>query len=616
MKNDKSTVKSMVEKNKIAFSIIFTSVLIILAGMTYSWYGWKSSENTPISFTMAGVSVVYTTGNSINGILIPTLSHNEKGNISKSVTVKLSYGAAVLDLFLDVDTLPTELQDSTFLWELYKNDNTTPIRSGNFLFSTAGTTIQLLSNQAVTTSQDTYTLYFWIDGRLENPVTIGGKSFSFTLRATASDQQPNLDVSGANEPYMGDDLLFTPVYYDYENTTWRKADVTNTDPDYQWYDYPHHLWANAVELKTVELDEQYYNAPEGTAIPLSDISAFYVWIPRYKYKVWNINKQIGVDSYNAENTGVDIKFEEGEQSTGSVICNIVDATKLETCSGSNGDYYTHPAFHVGERQLTGFWIPKFESTNNDLIFPSYIPDGTSSSKYSLIDYYGSFYDPTFETPNYWPMTSLAWGAIAYLSNSEYGTCADEPIDGDEENTVRVCTPASGQNQIPTATEGVYTTSMMTGDGDYLANVNESTTRNVYGIYDMNGVKGEYTMGIQYDNTNTGINTNLFDTAGIVIKDKFFTPYSYGLTNNDQAAYSRSVLGDAMGEVMKTSTTMWHSGKATSFVHNTEDVVMHTGLFSIDSSSQNGLCVNGTCTSEISEKYGFTRYMKLEINKLF
>ncbi len=32
----------------------------------------------------------------------------------------------------------------------------------------------------------------------------------------------------------------------------------------------------------------------------------------------------------------------------------------ETCTGSNGDYYTHPAFTFEEDKIRGFWIEKFE----------------------------------------------------------------------------------------------------------------------------------------------------------------------------------------------------------------------------------------------------------------
>ena len=43
--------------------------------------------------------------------------------------------------------------------------------------------------------------------------------------------------------------------------------------------------------------------------PQSDILAYYVWIPRYKYRVWNITRQAGDEStyaYPAYSKGIDI----------------------------------------------------------------------------------------------------------------------------------------------------------------------------------------------------------------------------------------------------------------------------------------------------------------------
>ena len=42
-------------------------------------------------------------------------------------------------------------------------------------------TITLLSNQILNTSKDTYTLYIYIDGNVDNPSTMAGKNFLFKL---------------------------------------------------------------------------------------------------------------------------------------------------------------------------------------------------------------------------------------------------------------------------------------------------------------------------------------------------------------------------------------------------------------------------------------------------
>ena len=187
---------------------------------------------------------------------------------------------------------------------------------------------------------------FTINNIIEN------KECNLTLK------QNNLDTSGANTPDLVQGLI--PVMYD--GSKWVKADSSNSNSTYQWYDYDNKLWANAV-LVTSTNRSTYQNALAGTAITESDILAFYVWIPRYKYKVWNINKVVGTDSYNARTTGIDIVFESEKSKTGTISCTYSYNSPSssannpnETCTGSNGDYYTHPAFTFGSDELRGIWM--------------------------------------------------------------------------------------------------------------------------------------------------------------------------------------------------------------------------------------------------------------------
>ena len=66
-----------------------------------------------------------------------------------------------------------------------------------------------------------------------------------------------------------------------------KADSTNSDSNNKWYDYNNKMWANAVLVDSTNRST-YQSAAVGTTINSEDILAHYVWIPRYKYKVWNI----------------------------------------------------------------------------------------------------------------------------------------------------------------------------------------------------------------------------------------------------------------------------------------------------------------------------------------
>ena len=59
-----------------------------------------------------------------------------------------------MNLYLELTTFPTELAESSFVYELYKNSETMAIASGNFANKKEGDTITLLSNQILNTSKD------------------------------------------------------------------------------------------------------------------------------------------------------------------------------------------------------------------------------------------------------------------------------------------------------------------------------------------------------------------------------------------------------------------------------------------------------------------------------
>ena len=224
----------------------------------------------------------------------------------------------------------------------------------------------------------------------------------------------------------------------YDESKWVKADSSNSNETYKWYNYDSREWANVV-LVTSTNKSTYQSADPGTTITESDILAYYVWIPRYKYKVWNINKVIGTDSYNAQTTGIDIVFEKGKESTGTISCNydfsITDNSKLsETCAGSNGNYYTHPAFTFGSDELRGVWVGKFELTGSVsklTILPS-ATSLTSSQTENLSttiqnmqtsnNIYGLNASKT-NTDSHM-ITHMEWGVITYLTNSKYGRCSN------------------------------------------------------------------------------------------------------------------------------------------------------------------------------------------------
>ena len=409
-----------------------------------------------------------------------------------------------------------------------------------------------------------------------------------------------------NAPDIVDGLI--PVVYDESSSTWVKADSTNNNNS--WYNYDNKLWANAVLVSETNRNT-YLTAETGTEIREDDILAYYVWIPRYKYKVWNISKQAGAEStyaYNAKTEGIDIKWETGKASTGTINCTYnynvdsanggvdLSTTTAETCTGNNGDSYTHPAFTFGNDNINGFWISKFEissssptATNGggnvtNLTIRS-LPNVNSWRNNKLSNFstviqnmqtssniYGLSTSRT-NTDSHM-LTNYEWGAVAYLTNSKYGRCTDGSCT---EVTINNCSSyitGIGANTVSASSSSTTcTTAANKYDGTYgkLA----STTGNITGVYDMSGGTNEYVMGsissasgsYTFYPSNSGFTSDWYTTNTA----KYLTTYAYGTSDTNLMAYNRGRLGDATSEIILSSggTGGWYSDYAHNISSNNQ-----------------------------------------------
>ena len=318
---------------------------------------------------------------------------------------------------------------------------------------------------------------------------------------------------------------------------------------------------------------KYQNTSAGTAITELDILAYYVWIPRYKYKVWNKNKVIGTDSYSARTKGIDIVFENEKASTGTISCTYSFNSPSssanspnETCTGSNGDYYTHPAFTFGSDNIRGFWIGKFELTGSSsqlTVLPnvSSLRSNTVSSFSTMIqnmqtssNIYGLSTSRT-NTDSHM-ITNYEWGAVAYLTNSKYGRC----INGScTEVTINNCSSritgigADSVSAFNSSSPCTTAANKYNGTKGVLA----STTGNISGVYDISGGAWEYTMGnisnksgsYTFSPSSYSGFSNDWYTASTA---KYITTYanisssSYSVS---QTGYNVARLGDATSEIV-------------------------------------------------------------------
>ena len=165
------------------YMILGIIVLVLSVSSSFAYYIWKSTSNALVNLNVCTPTITFAGGSTINGVdMIPVLT-KEEGTI-KDIEVKKNSTCnrdVTMNLYLELTTFPTELAESSFVYELYKNSETMAIASGNFANKKEGDTITLLSNQILNTSKDTYTLYIYIDGNVDNPGTMAGKNFLFKL---------------------------------------------------------------------------------------------------------------------------------------------------------------------------------------------------------------------------------------------------------------------------------------------------------------------------------------------------------------------------------------------------------------------------------------------------
>ena len=277
------------------------------------------------------------------------------------------------------------------------------------------------------------------------------------------------NMNKPNAPVLDDAMI--PVYYDEDSETWKKADSTNKGNN--WYDYCEKKWANSVTVSSTNRST-YKSASVGTEIPMDDILTMEVWIPRYKYKVWNYNADETVSSDPQE---IEITFEKGTGKTGEITCvdsiSGTDGDPSETCkigsatctdSTCNNKTYTHPAFTFGDEEIQGFWIGKFELTgtiSNITVKPnlsSLRSEKISSFETNIMKMKnsGNQYGLSTSTDTHMIKNS-EWGAVAYLSHSKYGTCTDGTCKAVSKNNSKgYYTGRSGGNSNSEASsEGTY-----------------------------------------------------------------------------------------------------------------------------------------------------------------
>ena len=390
-----------------------------------------------------------------------------------------------------------------------------------------------------------------------------------------------------------------------------KADITNTSNP--WYKYEDKRWANAVILRDGVVD----NYLPGEEIKEKDIESYFVWIPRYKYRLKEDEATFNMydslkDTFNNLNDIEEYYQKIGGNRGETEVFEIEFETKESgnTLNNIQGQWLTHPAFV--SFNSNGFWAGKFETgylgaqsaeeaqkleiTNKVDISKVIIkPSVYSWKSIQVANAFYTSYNYQRELDSHM-MKNSEWGAVAYLTQSKYGRCNDSICEEVRiNNNLNYVTGYSAKNE-PTVGSGAYhDTDSVTVNQDgtngyqyYNSNsVKSSTTGNYYGIYDMSGGSTEYVMGVMQgidDETNSpasGTEPNLtsnfkgpysnckerdgdLDCGGVIVNTtglewpsrKYYDLYDY---NRSRFEYQRGILGDAtkeMGPFYSTGTNIY------------------------------------------------------------
>ncbi len=435
-----------------------------------------------------------------------------------------------------------------------------------------------------------YELRIWIDEDVTKEDGVEGSIYkSKVIVESILGEKPYTEsILHGTDPVLDGGLI--PITINEEN-----GKVTRADESKKWYSYAEQKWANAVILRD-GIEDPGANEP----IEESDIESYFVWIPRYKYEIFDEGNYEDLSTKEDKTKIINIEFESKDEpvQTGSKV----------------GQMLTHPAFT--SFNTNGLWVGKFEtgydgagSTGAAGVNPANEAAAIEASKKVIIkpNVYswrniqvskaytvGRHYEASL---NSHMMKNTEWGAIAYLSQSEYGSHTSVRINNNSNyitGYAAVHEPTTGytgtnelcsNNQEACNEYGGVTSPGE--DGTYNTNyfnkasVVASTTNNFTGVYDMSGGAWEYTMAGMDDNStgdgktgnlsvgrhnvwNSGFNGKLTCpecndngieinhevtevTGGIDLPrdERFFDKYDY---SKSITTYNRGLLGDATKEM--------------------------------------------------------------------
>ena len=613
------------EENKkiknIKLTLYITLILCLMVGVSYATYNLVLKGNKQHQINIGSLTLTYEETNNIN-VTGDTLKTDEEGiasgnvfnfkvSVNNTTNKEINY---IVYLTMDIEYL-----NNIDKGKVYLNNKTKNIVYGpSFITDLAKYKYEnsyVLCTNTFTNATETheYSLTSWISPKTNifesggTHQTIIGGTVKFKV-SVETVETTNLDTSGANAPILASNMI--PVYYDETSDVWKKADLANTSIKEQWYSYESTgdkkgMWANAVTV-TETNRTTYLNAAPGTTIPMTDITTMWVWIPRFKVNTIDFDAISGECSCSKAYT----TKEECINNYGLWICSnpgAIDVTFVKQNEPAID------AFTFGNKELSGFWYAKFETSHTTLVSSTtannlgctsetcsnangiIIKPNASSLRSQKVSSFFFASRSMEQTGNSFGFVSSEvdthmsknneWGAVAYLTQSIYGRCTNSTTCSEVyiNNSSGYYTGRSGGAAGSTPINGTYTDQTSTTKyntygfytyDDYLLNYNTntkgkkakgkgtgaSTTGTIYGIYDMSGGSGEYVMGVLADpsgkprsGTDSSSNSGF---TGMVYDGTTYTGIAFPDSKYYNLYTGTSYIGHAL-----TETKYWYDDNA-------------------------------------------------------
>ena len=361
----------------------------------------------------------------------------------------------------------------------------------------------------------------------------------------------------ANEPILKDGMK--AVYWakdesgeiDTENPANNTYEITSDDSNFKkenWYNY------------TAQSSNTENGGSSRWANAMTSDGSYYVWIPRYSYRIVYFDTEDHENEYRAGTLTEDDALKNGYITGYSDARGIVDSdgkrptsvSPTTAISVNDKKLRTHPVFdgNVDEggwdSKLTGIWVMKYEASRNDATassggsgtIPKSVPEVQSwmnSTVGEMFAYARDAYNRNGELNiilNSHLIKNSEWGAIAYLAESKYGRNGTE-ITINNNNSYLTGNAGDTITASPSSITNAYNTEL---------GMRASTTGNIYGIYDMSGGATEY-IAAYYNGTT--INELINNGGTFACKDGRSDKYS--TVYNGTTIENNYISGDATYE---------------------------------------------------------------------